>query len=83
MLLFFAHIEYSANYEKLREMVNAYTASSPKTRSWESGFEMLANAISAECSKDTNSGKKAATLSDLIIKVRPGLDTILGSHALT
>ncbi|KAF3920005.1 hypothetical protein ABW21_db0201601 [Orbilia brochopaga] len=67
MAFFFAHIEYGANYENLKELVNC-SSSSLRSRSWESGFEMLANAISAECNKGNYMGKKAATLADLIIK---------------
>ncbi|EPS41415.1 hypothetical protein H072_4688 [Dactylellina haptotyla CBS 200.50] len=65
---FFAHIEYGANYEKLKELVNSYSGSPIEKRGWESGFEMLANAVSAECNKGSYMGKKAATLADLIIK---------------
>ncbi|KAK6539502.1 hypothetical protein TWF694_009723 [Orbilia ellipsospora] len=68
MAFFFAHIEYGANYEKLKELVNNSSNSPIEKRGWESGFEMLANAISAECNKGSYMGKKAATLSDLIIK---------------
>ncbi|KAF3934198.1 hypothetical protein ABW20_dc0107000 [Dactylellina cionopaga] len=68
MGFFFAHVEYGANYEKLKELVNNYSSSTFRSRSWESGFEMLANALSAECNKGNYMGKKAATLADLVIK---------------
>ncbi|KAK6340406.1 hypothetical protein TWF730_002164 [Orbilia blumenaviensis] len=67
MAFFFAHVEYGANFEVLQGLVNS-NPSSFRSKAWESGFEMLANAVSAECNKGNYPGKKAATLSDLIIK---------------
>ncbi|KAK6522576.1 hypothetical protein TWF281_002015 [Arthrobotrys megalospora] len=68
MSFFFAHIEYGANFETLQVLVNSNPSSPFRSKTWESGFEMLANAVSAECNKGNYPGKKAATLSDLIIK---------------
>ncbi|TGJ74661.1 hypothetical protein EYR41_001636 [Orbilia oligospora] len=68
MAFFFAHVEYGANFETLQELINSNPSSPFRSKSWESGFEMLANAVSAECNKGNYPGKKAATLSDLIIK---------------
>jgi hypothetical protein len=69
MPFFFAHIEFGANYETLRDLLDKVATGSLKQRLWESGYEMLANAATPECNRGLFGGKKAATLADLVMKV--------------
>jgi len=66
---FFAYEEYSAVYDDMMDGVKDDYKHSNDWKMWESGYEMLANTVQSVDSKAAFHGKKAVTLSDLLIKV--------------
>lgn len=71
--LFFAYEEYSATYDDMIDGIKDEYKLHNDWKVWESGYEMLANTVQSVDSKAAFHGKKAVTLSDLLIKVFPSV----------